>query len=103
MHFLHPNHTRNGVNAAQKRFIPRGSRHLWRDPESGNPQSENPEMHFCILASGPHQKWCELFRKNVPSRVVHAISGVVRNPESEIQKSRNQEPTTIRNPKERDK
>jgi len=29
------------------------------------------------FAFGPHQKWCELLRKNVLSRVVHAISGVI--------------------------
>jgi len=27
-------HTRNGVNATQKRFIPRGSHHLWCDPDT---------------------------------------------------------------------
>jgi len=32
------------------------------------------------FVSGPHQKWCEMLRKNALSRVVHAISGVIQNP-----------------------
>jgi|GEM_PF-4169179 len=33
----------------------------------------------CLFAFGPHQKWCEMQRKNVLSCVVHTISGVIRN------------------------
>ena len=28
----HLDHTGNGVNATRKRFLPRGSHHLWCDP-----------------------------------------------------------------------
>jgi|GEM_PF-6098920 len=31
-----------------------------------------------LLNYGSHQKWCEILRKNVLSRVVHAISDVIR-------------------------
>lgn len=47
LHFAYLDRTRDGVNAAQERSVPRGSRHLWRNPKSRiqNPQSG---MHFCI-------------------------------------------------------
>jgi len=32
----------------------------------------------CILNYGSHQKWCEMSRKDILSRVVHTISGVIR-------------------------
>ena|GEM_PF-3831480 len=37
-----------------------------------------------IFVFGPHQKWCEILRKNVLSRVVHAISGVIHNPSAPL-------------------
>jgi len=48
---LHLDHTRNGVNATQERFIPRGSRHLWRGPQSENPKSgiQNTTKSFSQL------------------------------------------------------
>jgi len=57
---LHLDHTRNGVNATQERFIPRGSRHLWRGPQSENPKIQNPEFKIrqslscnCFLDADP--------------------------------------------------
>gem|GEM_PF-4983868 len=39
---------------------------------------------YCFLKSclvfGSHQRWCEMLHKNVLSRVVHTISGVIRKP-----------------------
>jgi len=36
-------------------------------------------LFFKLWILGPHQRWCEMLRKNVLSRVVHAISGVIHN------------------------
>jgi len=36
------------------------------------------------FAFGPHQKWCEMLRKNVFSRVVHIISDVLHNAKSKL-------------------
>jgi len=58
-----------------------------RTKQKGLSLQNQKDSPFCIFllhleakpAFGPHQRWCEMLHKNVLSRVVHTISGVIHN------------------------